>query len=84
MTPALKAAVQAIVAEISKAEGASMSRLPSRGGDKVVELEVEPADVHAQEVASGVEGEASCPECEAGTCENPDHMSEDEMSALGA
>lgn len=83
MTPALKNAIQTIMKEIGAYEGREMGAMRGNG-DKVVEveMEVEPASTHLAEVEAGAEGEQGCPECAAGTCENPDHMSEDEYSAV--
>lgn len=32
--------------------------------------------------AEGEPGEAACPECAAGTCTDPEHMSEEDMAAM--
>lgn len=83
MTPALKNAIQVILKEIGNFEGRSMGAMKGGDGDdKVVEMEVEPASTHAAEVAGGEEGQPDCPECAAGTCENPDHASAEEYDQM--
>lgn len=70
MTPAVKRAVQIIMQEIGKAEGGAMEamRAPPAGPEVGAET-----------------GEAEeCPECAAGTCDNPDHMAPEEMDGLAA
>jgi hypothetical protein len=79
MTPALKAAISTIMQELGKYESSAMGG-GGGGNDKVVEIEVEPASTHLAEGEEG--GQHSCPECAAGTCENPDHMGEDEYAEV--
>lgn len=75
MTPALKNAIATIMQELGKFESSAMG-----GGDKVMEIEVEPASTHLME---GEEGKQhACPECAAGTCTNPDHASDEEYAEM--
>lgn len=75
MTPALKNAIATIMQELGKFESNAMG-----GGDKVMEIEVEPASTHLME---GEEGKQhACPECAAGTCTNPDHASDEEYAEM--
>jgi hypothetical protein len=77
MTPALKNAIQVIMKEIGQFEGREMGRMRGGGGDKVVEVEVEPAATHAAE-------QHACPECATGECTNPDHASDEEYDQMMA
>lgn len=73
MSPAMKAAIQTIMQEIGAFEGREMGRM--RGGSpEKVETEVEPA--------GGQEDGEMCPACAAGTCDDPDHLSDDEAGAV--
>lgn len=74
MTPALKNAISTIMQELGKYESRAMG-----GGDKVMEIEVEPAATH---LAEGEEGQHACPECATGTCSNPDHASDEEYDQM--
>lgn len=76
MKPALKRAIDTIMQELGKYESNAMGG----GGDKVVEIEVEPASTHLME-GEEVEQHA-CPECAAGTCTNPDHASDEEYAEM--
>ncbi len=71
MNPAVQKAMQTIMQARVSAESAAM------GGGKVVEIEVEPAATHLMEGE-----ESTCPECAAGTCDNPDHMDESSKAAM--
>lgn len=67
---ALQRALQAVLAEIQKAEG---SRLTGANRNVVeVKAEVEPADTH----------EVECAACEAGECADPDHMDDSSLNEM--
>jgi hypothetical protein len=68
MNPALQAALKTIVAEITKADAAGL-----KAGPGAMKIEVE---------AEGEPGEVACLECAAGTCADPEHMSDEDMSAM--
>lgn len=65
-TSPVKEAIAAIMGELIKADG----RLLKGGGG--MKVEVEPAE----------EGEMECPACAAGTCDDPEHMGEEDMAGL--
>jgi hypothetical protein len=69
MTPALQKALQVVMQEIQKAEGAALRG----GGGMKVEIEAE-----------GGEGPEmqKCPACAEGTCTDPDHMDDSEVEEM--
>lgn len=79
---ALQRALQAVLAELQKADGAALTG----AGKNVVEVkaEVEPAETHLQEGPEGSDGPEmqECQDCAAGTCANPDHMDDDSLNAM--
>lgn len=79
---ALQRALQAVLAELQKADGAALTG----AGRNVVEVkaEMEPADTHLAEGEDGEGMEEECPECAAGTCTDPDHMDDSAMQEMAA
>lgn len=77
MKPEVQQAIQTIMQALGGAEAQAMG---GGGGDKVVEIEVEPASTHLMEGED--DGKAACPECAAGTCDNPDHLDDSGRAAL--
>lgn len=69
MNPALQQALQVVMKELQKAEGAALRG----GGGMKVEIEAEGGD--------GPEMQ-ECPACADGTCTDPDHMDDAEVAEL--
>lgn len=66
-TSPVKEAIAAIMGELMKADGMRLK------GGSGVKVEVEPAEEG---------GEMECPVCAAGTCDDPEHMGEEDMAGL--
>lgn len=67
---ALQAALQAVLMELQRADGMALKK-----GPKSVSVEVEAE-------GEGGPGMEECPECAAGTCTDPEHMSDDDMASM--
>lgn len=69
MKPEVQRAIQVIMQEIGKAEGSAMAKMR------------EPPP-HAEPDGDEAPMPEECPECAAGTCTNPEHLSDDEMGEV--
>lgn len=76
MSPALMKAIQTIQQELGKYESNAMG---GKGG-QVVEIEVEPSATHLAEGED--DGGEECADCAAGTCDNPDHVPDEEYDQM--
>lgn len=72
MKPALQKAIATIMQALGEYEQGAMT-----GGAPGTEAEA-PGDMPAE----GEEAQHACPECAAGTCENPDHASNEEYDQM--